>query len=155
MQVIHGYPMRYNAGSEVYTQMLCHGLIARHEVHVFTREEDPFAPDFRLRVEPDPEDPRITLHVVNNPRNRDRYRESGVDWRFAEVLDRLRPDLVHVGHLNHLSTSLPFEAATRGIPVVHTLHDFWIMCPRGQFMQTHPHDPENLWAACDGQDDRK
>ena len=42
LQVIHGYPMRYNAGSEVYTQTLCHGLAARgHEVHVFTREEDP------------------------------------------------------------------------------------------------------------------
>ena len=155
LQVIHGYPMRYNAGSEVYTQTLCHGLADRHEVHVFTREEDPFAPDFRLRVEPDPEDPRITLHVVNNPRNRDRYREPGIDRRFAEILDRLRPDVLHVGHLNHLSTSLPFEAAQRGIPVVHTLHDFWIMCPRGQFMQTHPSDPEDLWAACDGQDDRK
>jgi hypothetical protein len=23
LQVIHGYPMRYNAGSEVYTQTLC------------------------------------------------------------------------------------------------------------------------------------
>ena len=155
LQVIHGYPMRYNAGSEVYTQTLCHALAGRHEVHVFTREEDPFAPDFRLRVESDPEDARITLHVVNNPRNRDRYREPGVDRRFAGLLDRLRPDLVHVGHLNHLSTSLPFEAATRGIPVVHTLHDFWVMCPRGQFMQTHPGDPEDLWAACDGQDDRK
>ena len=155
LQVIHGYPMRYNAGSEVYTQTLCHGLAARHEVHVFTREEDPFAPDFRLRVESDSDDARITLHVVNNPRNRDRYREPGIDRRFAEVIDRVRPDLVHVGHLNHLSTSLPFEAATRGIPVVHTLHDFWIMCPRGQFVQTHPSDSDDLWAACDGQDDRK
>ena len=155
LQVIHGYPMRYNAGSEVYTQTLCHGLSDRHEVHVFTREEDPFAPDFRLRAEPDPDDAQITLHVVNNPRNRDRYREPGIDRRFAEVIDRVRPDLVHMGHLNHLSTSLPFKAATRGIPVVYTLHDFWIMCPRGQFMQTHPSDPEDLWAACDGQDDRK
>ena len=45
--------MRYNAGSEVYTQTLCHGLAERHEVHVFTREEDAFAPDFRLRTEHD------------------------------------------------------------------------------------------------------
>jgi len=29
------------------------------------------------------------------------------------------------------------------------------MCPRGQFMQTHPEDPEDVRAACDGQDDRK
>ena len=155
LQVIHGYPMRYNAGSEVYTQTLCQGLAERHEVHVFTREEDPFAPDFRVRAERDPDDRRVALHVVNNPRNRDRYREPGIDRRFAGILDRLRPDVVHVGHLSHLSTSLPFEAASRSIPVVHTLHDYWLMCPRGQFMQTSPRDPRDLWAACDGQEDRK
>ena len=155
LQVIHGYPMRYNAGSEVYTQTLCHGLAERHEVHVFTREEDPFAPDYRLRAERDAENPRIALHLVNNPRNRDRYADPGIDTQFARILDRIRPDILHVGHLNHLSTSLPREAATRSIPVVYTLHDYWLMCPRGQFMQTHPQDPENLWAACDGQEDRK
>lgn len=155
LQVIHGYPMRYNAGSEVYTQTLCHGLADRHEVHVFTREEDSFAPDARLRHERDADDPRITLHIVDNPRNKDRYREVGIDQRFAEVLERVRPDVVHVGHLNHLSTSLLVEAATREIPIVYTLHDYWLMCPRGQFMQMFPEDPENLWAACDGQDDRK
>ncbi|MFZ4579888.1 MAG: glycosyltransferase [Myxococcota bacterium] len=155
LQVIHGYPMRYNAGSEVYTQTLCHGLAARHEVHVFTREEDPFAPDDRLRVTHDVDDPRITLYLVNNPRNKDRYRVQGIDTRFAEVLDQLRPDIVHIGHLNHLSTSLVREAAVREIPVVYTLHDYWLMCPRGQFMQMFPSDPNNLWAACDGQEDRK
>ncbi|UQA58852.1 glycosyltransferase [Polyangium aurulentum] len=155
LQVIHGYPMRYNAGSEVYTQTLCHGLAARHEVHVFTREEDPFAPDYAMRRERDPDDARITLHLVNNPRSRDRYRQTGIDQRFAELCDALKPDIVHIGHLNHLSTSLVFEASARGIPVVYTLHDYWVMCPRGQFMQMHPEDPQNLWAACEGQEDRK
>lgn len=155
LKVIHGYPMRYNAGSEVYSQTLCHALAERHEVHVFTREEDAFAPDFRLRAERDADDPRITVHVVNNPRFKDRYRATGIDQRFAEVLDRVTPDVVHVGHLNHLSTSLLREAALRKIPIVFTLHDYWLMCPRGQFMQMFPEDPSDLWAACDGQEDRK
>jgi glycosyltransferase involved in cell wall biosynthesis/MoaA/NifB/PqqE/SkfB family radical SAM enzyme len=155
LKVIHGYPMRYNAGSEVYSQTLCQGLAARHDVHVFTREEDPFAPDYRLRTEKDPDDARITLHLVNSPRLKDRYRAEGVDQRFAEVLAEVQPDVVHVGHLNHLSTSLINEAARRGIPIAYTLHDYWVMCPRGQFMQTFSKDPGDLWAACDGQDDRK
>jgi glycosyltransferase involved in cell wall biosynthesis/MoaA/NifB/PqqE/SkfB family radical SAM enzyme len=155
VQVIHGYPMRYNAGSEVYTQTLCHALADRHDVHVFTREEDSFALDHRVRQEHDADDPRITLHVVNTPRNRDRYRQAGVDQRFAELLDLVRPDVVHVGHLNHLSTSLLVEAARRQVPIVYTLHDYWVMCPRGQFMQMHPEDPNDLWPACGGQDDRK
>jgi hypothetical protein len=148
LQVILGYPMRYNAGSEVYTQTLCHGLAAAgHEVHVFTREEDSFAPDFALHREADADDPRVTLHVVNIARSRDRYRHGEVDARFVEVLDAVRPDVVHVGHLNHLSTSLVREAARRGVPVVFTLHDYWVMCPRGQFMQMHPTDGGELWAA--------
>ena len=155
LQVIHGYPMRYNAGSEVYTQTLAQGLAARHEVHVFTREENPFSSDYALREDVDPDDPRVHLHVVNMARQRDRYRHVGVDQRFAETLDRLQPDVVHVGHLNHLSTSLLGEAAARGLPIVFTLHDYWLMCPRGQFMQMFPEDPANLWAACDGQEDEK
>lgn len=155
LQVIHGYPMRYNAGSEVYTQTLAQALAERHEVHVFTREENPFAPDYALRDDADPDDSRVRLHVVNMPRARDRYRHVGVDQRFAEVLDRVRPDVVHVGHLNHLSTSLLGEAVARGLPIVFTLHDYWLMCPRGQFMQMFPEDPDNLWAACSGQEDEK
>lgn len=154
LQVIHGYPMRYNAGSEVYTQTLSQGLAKRHEVHVFTREENAFAVDYALREERDPDDDSITLHVVNHPRNRDRYRQTGIDRRFGEVLDAVRPEIVHIGHLNHLSTSLVAEAAQRKLPIVYTLHDYWLMCPRGQFMQMHPQDPADLWAACDGQVDR-
>lgn len=153
LKVIHGYPRRYNAGSEVYTQTLCHGLAARHQVHVFTREEDPFAPDYRVRVEGDPDDRRVTVHLVNNPRNRDRYRVEEIDQRFADVLAQTRADVVHVGHLNHLSTSLLARAASRGVPIVFTLHDYWLMCPRGQFMQTFSEDRDDLWAACDGQED--
>jgi glycosyltransferase involved in cell wall biosynthesis/MoaA/NifB/PqqE/SkfB family radical SAM enzyme len=156
LKVIHGYPRRYNAGSEVYSQTLCQGLAARHhEVHVFTREEDAFVPDFQLRVEHDESDPRITVHLVNNPRLKDRYRASGIDRRFSEVLERVSPDLVHIGHLNHLSTSLVREAALHKIPIVFTLHDYWLMCPRGQFMQMFLEDQDDLWAVCDGQEDRK
>jgi glycosyltransferase involved in cell wall biosynthesis/MoaA/NifB/PqqE/SkfB family radical SAM enzyme len=156
LQVIHGYPMRYNAGSEIYTQTLVHGLVARgHEAHVFTREEDPFRPDYALRVEQDAEEPRVQVHLVNLPNHKDRYRHAAIDGRFGEVLDSLRPEIVHVGHLNHLSTSLLAEAANRELPIVFTLHDYWLMCPRGQFMQMFPKDPTKLWAACDGQEDRK
>ena len=88
-------------------------------------------------------------------RARDGYRHQAVDDAFADVLDDVKPDVVHVGHLNHLSTSLVFAARDRGVPVVFTLHDYWLMCPRGQFIQTYPEDPSDPWAVCDGQDDRK
>ena len=155
LQVIHGYPMRYNAGSEVYTQGLAQALAERHEVHVFTRQENSFLPEYATQRETDPSDPRIALHVINMARARDGYRHTAVDGAFASLLDDIRPEVVHIGHLNHLSTSLVFEASERRIPVVFTLHDYWLMCPRGQFIQMYPKDPSEVWAVCDGQDDRK
>lgn len=40
------------------------------------------------------------------------------------------PDVVHTHNLPGMSTAV-WEAARRlGIPVVHTLHDYWLLCPR-------------------------
>ncbi len=155
MLVIHGYPMRYNAGSEVYTQGLALELAHRHEVHVFTRQENSFLPEYACSQEVDPLDIRVTLHVMNMAQSRDRYRHGEVDRHFGALLDRLTPDIVHVGHLSHLSTSLILEASSRDIPVVFTLHDYWLMCPRGQFIQLRPKNATDLWALCDGQEHRK
>ena len=145
--------MQYNAGSEVYTQGLA--MAERHEVHVFTRQENAFLPEYAMQREADPSRPGIALHVVNMARARDGYRHRAVDGAFAAVLDEVRPDVAHTGHLNHLSISLVFAARERGVLVAFTLHDYWLMCPRGQFIQTYPENPADPWAVCDGQDDRK
>jgi glycosyltransferase involved in cell wall biosynthesis len=153
VQVIHGYPPRYSAGSEVYTQTLCHALSrAGHQVFVFTREENPFEREYALRQETDELDSRIRLDVINLPTSKDRYRHEEVDRAFGRLLDRVRPDIVHVGHLNHLSTSLVFEASNRGIPLFFTAHDFWPVCPRGQFVRMDQTDGEP-WPLCYTQDD--
>ena len=155
LQVIHGYPPRYNAGSEIYTQTISRGLVRMgHEVNVFTREESQFQPEYSLREEGDEGEPRIRLHVVNMPRSRERYQHDIVDDHFEQVVETFNPDVVHIGHLNHLSVSIVQTAKRHGVPVVFTLHDFWLMCPRGQFMQYNLDGPEP-WAFCDGQDDRK
>lgn len=155
LQIIHGYPPAYNAGSEIYTQTLSRGLSIRHEVHVFTREENPYSEDYRLRHAVDAGCEGIGLHVVNLPRSRDRYRHIEVDRLFADLLRRVQPDVVHIGHLNHLSTSLVAVTAAAGVPVVFTLHDFWLACPRGQFIQTRSSEGGELWPLCDGQSDEK
>jgi glycosyltransferase involved in cell wall biosynthesis len=149
--------MRYNAGSEVYSQTLCQELADRHEVHVFTRGEDPFKADYVLSLEEDKDDSRIKLHVINllSDRHRYRYRHQKLDQEFAKILDTFCPNVIHIGHLNHLSTSLVWEAYQRAIPIVFTLHDYWIMCPRGQFMQRLGEDQNSLWPSCTGQEDRK
>lgn len=157
LQVVHGYPPRYNAGSEVYTQTLCRELSKQHEVMVFTRFEDAFLPPYTELEEHDEwaSGRTLPLRLINLANFRDRYRHEAVDAAFVRVLRDFRPDIVHVQHLNHLSTSIVLEASRARVPVVFTLHDFWLMCPRGQFIQFFPPDARTVLPLCEGQDDNK
>ncbi|MBU2514005.1 glycosyltransferase [bacterium] len=155
LKVIHGYPMRYNAGSEVYSQTICHEYVRQgHEVQVFSRYENPFEPEFSQREEVDSKEPKIKLNLINITRSKDRYSHREVDIAFGNILDKYKPHVVHIGHLNHLSTSLVFEAKKKNVPVLFTLHDYWLICPRGQFMQFNIGELES-WQDCDGQEDMK
>ena len=153
LKVIHGYPLRFNAGSEVYSQTLCRGLAKDHEVEVFTRAENPFIPDYVLQRE---KDLNIGLNVINLPLEKHRYRysHSEVDSQFEQVLERFQPDVVHIGHLNHLSLTL-VDRIPHSIPIIYTLHDYWLICPRGQFIQRLPRDLREVWALCKNQKDEK
>ncbi len=153
--VIHGYPPNYNAGSEVYTQTLAKFLAVKHEVHVFSRRENPFQPDYDLRSEVDADFPDVKLHLINLNRSRDRYRDPKVDRIFTQLLNKIQPDIIHIGHLNHLSTSLIQSGKNLHIPIIYTLHDFWLMCPRGQFLQMYPDNPTELRSLCNGQHHQK
>ena len=50
---------------------------------------------------------------------------------FAELLDRVRPDVVHFNNLHNLGAALIDEAAVRGIRSLFTTHNYWLVCPRG------------------------
>ena len=155
LEVIHGYPPLYNAGSEVYTQIISRGLVQMgHEVSVFTREEDPYRADFDVRQELDLQEPSIKVYLANHARSRDRYRHTGMDDAFSNVLSKEKSDVVHIGHLNHLSTGIPEIASNAGALVVYTFHDFWLSCPRGQFMQMGLGESE-IWKVCQGQDNHR
>jgi glycosyltransferase involved in cell wall biosynthesis len=53
----------------------------------------------------------------------------------ARVLDRHRPDVVHVHNIyHHLSPSVLRPLRDRAIPTVMTLHDFKLACPTHRFM---------------------
>ncbi len=156
LKVIHGYPYRYNAGSEVYSQTLCQELIQQgHEVIVFTRQENAYKQEYSIDWELDPTCKAIKLCLVNMAHSKDGYRHAAVDQAFADLLDNYKPDVVHIGHLNHLSTSLVLEAHIREVPLIFTLHDFWLMCPRGQFLQGINSKTEDLYPACDCQQNEK
>jgi nucleoside-diphosphate-sugar epimerase/glycosyltransferase involved in cell wall biosynthesis/MoaA/NifB/PqqE/SkfB family radical SAM enzyme len=136
LKVIHGYPPYYMAGSEVYSYNLTKGLAARgYEVGVFTRTENPFVPEYSkfYSIENG-----VLIERVNNPATEylftDKYLNGNIDAAFEEFLGRFRPDIVHIGHLSHLSTNIPKICKARSLPVVMTIHDFWMFCFRGQLI---------------------
>jgi glycosyltransferase involved in cell wall biosynthesis len=50
--------------------------------------------------------------------------------KFAELIDKIRPDLMHCHNVYHqITPSIISVAKSRGIPVVLTLHDFKPVCP--------------------------
>ncbi len=127
MEVIHGYPQRYNAGSEIYTQTISRQLShIGHKVAVFSRIEDPYQPDFNITTEKDDFDQSIQLFSVNHARSRDRFKHSGMDEAFKAVLETVNPEIIHINHLSHLSTGIIDVAFNEKIPVVFTLHDYWL-----------------------------
>jgi glycosyltransferase involved in cell wall biosynthesis len=140
LQVIHGYPPYYRAGSEVYTNTLSVELVKYCDVYVFTRVENPFEPPYTFE---DSVDDGVHIRRVNNPERNytlmDNYLNPEIDRAFREYVEYVRPDVVHIGHLSHLSTNIVRIAKERyGLPVVFTLHDFWLYCFRGQLIT-----PEN------------
>jgi glycosyltransferase involved in cell wall biosynthesis len=56
------------------------------------------------------------------------FRNDTIRERFAAVLDRFAPDVVHFHNLVGLAVTLVDECAARGIPTVMTLHDYWGIC---------------------------
>lgn len=137
--VSHRFPPEGNAGTESYAASLAQGLVGRgHEVSVFAAAKDIGAPDLSTRRRVHEGIP--VEEVVNNLFHRE-FREiwdqPGIEAVFASFLERERPDLVHFQHLLYLSAGCVAAAKARGIPVVFTLHDFWLQCPRfGQ--RLHP-----------------
>ena len=151
LKIIHGYPPNYNAGSEVYSQSIVDELKKNNKVTVFTREENEYLPDFNFRFETKD---NVDFVYVNMARSKDGYNHSLLNNRFAKFISEIKPDIAHIGHLNHLSIGIVDELNNQNIPIIYTLHDYWLMCPRGQFLQRN-FDGENLFQLCDKQENRK
>lgn len=136
-QVIHGFPPRNVAGSEVYTYNLCRQLAKEDDVYVFHRIANPERDEYEIVAGTND---GLKVYTINNTFKycdsfERTYRNDAIASRFGEFLDEVRPDIVHFGHLTCLSTTLVEETAKRSIPTVFTLHDFWLFCQLGQLLK--------------------
>lgn len=140
-QLVHGFPPRENAGTEQYARRVADGLRARGwEVLTIAAAPRPGAPMYGTE-----EDPRLVRITNNAPYATLRRAASdrAIDRIVGRVLDRFRPDVIHVQHLQNLSVSVPLPA-----PTVWTLHDAWAWCAAGGLLLREGQPCEGPGAAC-------
>ncbi len=134
--VIHGFPPYYMAGSEIYTFNKCVELSKKHDVFVFTRIEDEFRPSYEVS---ESMENGIQIIRVNKPDRDYTFRSKYQDIKMAEIfkktIKKIKPDVVHIDHLSHLTVLMVDIIKELNIPIVFTLHDFWMMCVRGQLIK--------------------
>ncbi len=138
LQVSHGLPPNENAGVELYTFYLSKALRDRnHSLHIFCREENPQKEEFSSSsVEVDGLNvTRVVNNLTRVPNSRVYYDNHFFDQTFQNILRREKPDLVHFQHFIALSANLLRVAKDEGVPVILTLHDFFILCHRTHFLK--------------------
>ncbi len=138
--VLHDFLPKHPAGTEIYTFEVAKELQRRgHDVHIFAAEKDIGLPNLSVHFR---EYEGLPVHELTNNLFYSDFRETWdyphVVKSFALFLDDLKPDMVHFMHLLYLSVGCVEEVARRGIPVVYTLHDYWLQCARyGQRIQSN------------------
>jgi len=146
LEVVHGFPPLAQGGAEIYTRTHARALLeAGDEVVVLTREQDQGRDEYAVR-----EEWRDGLRIVwvNNTFRHtrsfaDTYRNEAIAAIARRLIGDWRPDVAHIHHLTCLSTTIVDALAERRIPSFLTLHDYWLMCHRGQLLDTS-------YRACDG-----
>jgi glycosyltransferase involved in cell wall biosynthesis len=122
----------FSGGAERYVAQLADGFAARgYEVEILSA----FPSHARGR--------RVTIVHDSNWRTSRvrRYRNHVGDVlavptrKLEELIQQARPDLVHTNNLPGLSTAIWAAAQRKGVPVVHTLHDYYLLCPRVTLLQ--------------------
>ncbi|XRP97073.1 glycosyltransferase family 4 protein [Methanocaldococcus sp. 16A] len=150
LQVVHGFPPKQRAGTEMYTYYLSKELAKKHEVHVFYPTRDKGKKSITIHSF---EREKLHLHELVIPNDfiwkikrfwdllliKNTYINKSVEGIFRTLLRRIKPDIIHFEHLIGLSTTLINIAKEEfNIPIVLTLHDYWFMCPNIQLI-TYEH----------------
>jgi len=138
--VVHGYPPAATGGTELYAEAHAHTLARLHgdTVTVLTRDDDPSRDELSVR---DELRDGIRIVAINNTYRhtrsfRDTYASDTVGKVADQIVERVQPDIAHIHHLTHLSTTIVDSLARRAVPAFMTLHDYWLICHRGQLFDT-------------------
>ncbi len=132
----NGYPPWHVAGTEVSTAAVAASLVgAGHDVTVACAGRWDSGPHPLNGLEESERDGVTVVRFQLNWRrgpdpNRSLFDNPVTARAVGALIDRLKPDVVHVTSCYTLSASVLREAKARALPLVVTLTDYWFLCPR-------------------------
>ncbi|WP_445682835.1 glycosyltransferase family 4 protein [Radicibacter daui] len=148
MVVNNLYPPLMAGGAERIVAWLCEGLVERgHRVTVVSTcgpEMEPYPVEMRNGVEVIrffPPNVYWSFERSLNPGPRKWLWHARDAWntaageRLRGILDRSRPTVLHSHLIDGFSAAIWAQARAEGVPVLHTAHDYHLLCPRA-FMLT-------------------
>ncbi len=131
------WPPHVLGGAELYASRLASHLRAEgHAVGVVTMGVE--GPDVVASVTPRPY--RLDTFATQPPTRRAKFHlldvyRTGTRAALTTAFERFRPDVVHSHSVQGLSsTALEVPTAT-GLPHVHTVHDYWLLCQRASLVR--------------------
>jgi glycosyltransferase involved in cell wall biosynthesis len=125
-----------HGGVGIYTYNLAKYLAKTNDVHVISMSKDMSLKDYEVKETIDNGIKKSSIKVPAKAKvfeyllNKETLSDKKIDKAFGLLLDKIKPDVVHVMHLKGLSASMVLEAKTRKIPLVFTAHDYWAICSR-------------------------
>lgn len=152
LHVVHQYLPDHVGGTELYTQQLARRQAdSGHSPAVFAPA--PASPNWPepalengLRVYRAPAGERSAAQVY-----RDTFGNEAINSSLQLVLEREKPDLVHVQHLKGIPSAVGKLLVQDEIPYVVTLHDYWYACANAQLLTNYDNTPcegPNWWLNC-------
>jgi glycosyltransferase involved in cell wall biosynthesis len=140
--VAHGYPPAFTGGAELRAERTARGLVAAgHDVAVLSAESFPGAESGPAILEHS-QDGVLVHHMqlrydAEGDLHRQEYHHPDVATELEAMIERWRPDVIHLfsGYLTGLAVI--HTAKTASVPVVVSLTDYWWLCHRIIMVRTN------------------
>jgi glycosyltransferase involved in cell wall biosynthesis len=131
LQIVHGYPPEFIAGTERYCEAVSQWLLERRHECAILAGSDQSAPTATLAaVEQEGLLVARYLRAARRPRRWTEEYDPEAEGLARQMLKLMRPDVVHLHHWQRLTNNLVAICSDLAIPVVVTLHEVWTSCPR-------------------------
>ncbi|MBI3819616.1 MAG: glycosyltransferase [Planctomycetes bacterium] len=136
LAVVHQFLPKHRAGTEIHTDQLARALRDRgHEVMILACEHTGERPQYTIEEREYRGTPVFEVAWAHGIDDFERtYANPEMNRVVADVVRRVRPDLVHFQHTMFFGFDAVRAVADQGVPVVCTLHEYWLLCHRSTFL---------------------